>query len=359
MKRIFTIAAALIMTASVWAQSPGKMSYQAIIRDAGNTLVTTQTVGMQISILQGGATGTAVYVETQTPSTNINGLVSIEIGTGTVVSGTFNTIDWSNGPYFVKTETDPTGGTAYTIAGTSQLISVPYALHAKFAESVAQYTTTGYIHTDTILNFITNVVNGEHLFYEIASTNEVYNNQTEQFAIVGASKDNHNPIDPDNDTRAFMIHNDGVRKLTKLVILEPGELTIGVINDSVALGVDPTLAVFQMRDNTKEIIIGNGYADPLQKNLMLLTEDATMLFFTTDDGVTYRAFRFADDGIKLVRNDTIVHSVGMDGVVTINDVLNITPRATAPPSPMNGTIYFDAITNKLMVYDGTIWQACW
>jgi hypothetical protein len=143
MKRIFTIVAALMMTASVFAQAPEKMSYQAVVRDASDALVATQVVGMQISILQPAATGTAVYVETQTPTTNINGLVSIEIGSGTVVSGVFNTIDWGSGPYFIKTETDPTGGTNYTITGTSQLMSVPYALHSKIADSVAGGGTPG------------------------------------------------------------------------------------------------------------------------------------------------------------------------------------------------------------------------
>jgi hypothetical protein len=85
---------------------------------------------MQISILQGTANGSAVYVETQTPTTNINGLVSVEIGAGTT-SDDFTSIDWANGPYFIKTETDPTGGTTYSITGTSQLMSVPYALYAK------------------------------------------------------------------------------------------------------------------------------------------------------------------------------------------------------------------------------------
>jgi hypothetical protein len=114
------------------------MSYQAVIRDASNTLVTNTAVGMQISILQSTSTGTAVYVETQTPPTNANGLVSIEIGAGTVVSGTFSAIDWSAGPYFIKTETDPAGGTNFTITGTSQLLSVPYALYAKTAESATE-----------------------------------------------------------------------------------------------------------------------------------------------------------------------------------------------------------------------------
>jgi hypothetical protein len=146
MKRIITICAAILMTASVFAQAPEKMSYQAVVRDGSNALVTNQSVGMQISILQGTASGTAVYVETQTPSTNTNGLVSLEIGSGTVVSGDFTNIDWENGPYFIQTETDPTGGTNYTITGTSELLSVPYALHAKTAETV----TGGITETDPI-----------------------------------------------------------------------------------------------------------------------------------------------------------------------------------------------------------------
>ncbi|NQY09262.1 MAG: DUF1566 domain-containing protein [Flavobacteriales bacterium] len=137
MKKILTIILSLLISASVWAQSPEKMSYQAVIRDVGNTVIASQVVGMQISILQGGIAGTPVYTETQTPTTNINGLVSIEIGNGTAVLGTFSTIDWSNDTYFVKTETDPAGGTTYAITGTSQLLSVPYSLHAKTAESVA------------------------------------------------------------------------------------------------------------------------------------------------------------------------------------------------------------------------------
>ena len=124
------------LSESLQAQSPEKMSYQAVIRDGSNNLITSSNVGMRIQILQGSEFGAAVYVETHTPATNANGLVSIEIGSGTVINGDFTTIDWSNGPYYIKNEIDPTGGTSYTITGTSQLMSVPYALHAKTAESV-------------------------------------------------------------------------------------------------------------------------------------------------------------------------------------------------------------------------------
>lgn len=159
MKKIYSIIAVTLLTVSVFAQAPQSMSYQAVIRDAGNALVTNQSVGMQISILQGSATGASIYVETQTPTSNINGLVSLEIGNGTPVSGAFNTINWASGPYFIKTETDPTGGTTYTITGTTQLMSVPYALHAKTAENVmndlvddADADPTNEMNTGVVLN---------------------------------------------------------------------------------------------------------------------------------------------------------------------------------------------------------------
>src|SRR6056297_1254978 len=133
------LAIIILVNATLWAQSPEKMSYQAVIRDSDDNLVVNTSVGMQISILQGTADGAAVYVETQEPTTNANGLVSIEIGSSdaTVVSGDFTTIDWSTGIYFIKTETDLNGGSSYTITGTSQLLSVPYALHAKTADTVS------------------------------------------------------------------------------------------------------------------------------------------------------------------------------------------------------------------------------
>lgn len=128
MKKIYSIIAGLFMTVSVVAQAPQKMSYQAVIRNNNNALITSTAVGMKISVLQGSSNGTVVYSETQNPNTNTNGLVSLQIGSGTPLTGTFAGINWANGPYFIKTETDPTGGSTYTISGTNELLSVPYAL---------------------------------------------------------------------------------------------------------------------------------------------------------------------------------------------------------------------------------------
>jgi uncharacterized protein (TIGR02145 family) len=127
MKFFYAIFLLVFITAGTYAQSPQRISYQAVIRNSSNVLVTSSPVGMRISILQGSSTGTPVYIETQTPTTNLNGLVTLEIGGGTPVTGTFTSIDWSLVPYFIKTETDPNGGTSYTITGTSQILSVPYA----------------------------------------------------------------------------------------------------------------------------------------------------------------------------------------------------------------------------------------
>lgn len=157
MKKIYTlITEGIILSTSVLAQALQKMSCQTVVRDASNTILPTQDVGMPISILQGRATCTDVYVETQTPSTNTNELVSLEIGTGTLVSGNFTTIHWVNDAYFKKTETDSTGETTYTITRTIQLLSVPYALHTKTAKSITG--SIGYTETDPI--FGASIANG-------------------------------------------------------------------------------------------------------------------------------------------------------------------------------------------------------
>jgi len=144
MRKINLLLGMLLFSAIAFAQAPNKMSYQAVVRDAADQLLANKAIGVQVTIEQGTAGGAAVYVETFTPTTNANGLVTLEIGTGNIVSGDITTIDWENGPYFIKTETDPTGGTSYSLAGTTELMSVPYALHARkaaIADSVVGGTT--------------------------------------------------------------------------------------------------------------------------------------------------------------------------------------------------------------------------
>lgn len=137
MKKLLMCLVVIPMALSAFTQSPQKMNYQCIVRNESGVLMIYQSIGLKISILQYSSTGTVVYQEIYDPNpkTNANGLVSIEIGSGSPNTGVFSTINWSNGPYFLKTEIDPAGGTNYTIVGTSQLLSVPYALYAKTSET--------------------------------------------------------------------------------------------------------------------------------------------------------------------------------------------------------------------------------
>lgn len=131
MRKSFISTVILLLSTQIHAQAPQKMSYQSVIRNTSNVLLSNTNVGIQVSILQGSPSGLASYIERHTTTSNQNGLTSIEIGDGTVIAGNFSDIDWSNGPYYIKTETDPNGGTTYSISATTQLLSVPYALYAE------------------------------------------------------------------------------------------------------------------------------------------------------------------------------------------------------------------------------------
>ena len=120
------------------AQVPQKMSYQAVLRDVSNELLSLHSVGMRISITRRDISGIPVYSETHYTNTNINGVVTVQVGQGGVITGNFSKIDWSLGPYFIKTETDPNGGSDYQIIGSSELLSVPFALYALNSSSVDQ-----------------------------------------------------------------------------------------------------------------------------------------------------------------------------------------------------------------------------
>ena len=136
MKKILTFISAVFLTVSLWAQAPNKMSFQTVVRNNLGKLVVNKTIGVRLSILKTTSTGTAVYVETHSKTSNVNGLLTLEVGTGTVTTGTFAMINWSQGPYFLKTEMDVNGGSNYTITGVTEFVSVPYAKMADNANSV-------------------------------------------------------------------------------------------------------------------------------------------------------------------------------------------------------------------------------
>jgi hypothetical protein len=130
MKKYFLSLLFVVTAIAIWAQAPQRFNYQAVARDEAGTPLSNQNVGFRFSILQGGENGTVVYSETQSLATNDFGLVNTSVGSGTVQSGNFSTINWGSNSFFLKVEMDPAGGNAYSLIGSNQLLSVPYALHS-------------------------------------------------------------------------------------------------------------------------------------------------------------------------------------------------------------------------------------
>ena len=141
--RNLMMAIFIIATVNTMAQVPQSLNYQAVARNSTGALIANHPVSLRLSILSGSSTGTVVYSETQSATTNQFGLFTLSIGTGTPVSGTFNTINWSTGQYWLKAELDATGGSSYVAMGTSQLLSVPFALYAANAGTSGITGATG------------------------------------------------------------------------------------------------------------------------------------------------------------------------------------------------------------------------
>ena len=185
MKRFILSAIALAALAlNTFAQAPESMKYQSVVRDASSNIIPNQAVGMQFKILQGSPSGTNVYQETFSPTTNAYGLVIISLGTGSVVSGIFSDIDWANGPYFIETGLDVTGGSSYAIMGTSQFLSVPYAFHANSADNFTGDFTLTVSQTGDTLS-----INGGN-----------------SILVPGISALNYPPAPPANEQRAIMVY---------------------------------------------------------------------------------------------------------------------------------------------------------
>ncbi|MDC3305716.1 collagen-like protein [Flavobacteriales bacterium] len=131
MKKLFTLLATVTLSVMLFAQAPQSFSYQTVIRDASWTVLENQSVGIKISILEDVANGNVVYEESHSASTSQIGLVNLSVGEGTVMSGSFSTIDWGNHNYFIEVAVDINGGSNYIVMGSTQLRSVPYALYAE------------------------------------------------------------------------------------------------------------------------------------------------------------------------------------------------------------------------------------
>lgn len=135
MRLYFLLIAAFLPVAALKAQFPQKFNYQAVVRNNAGTIVAGQAIGLRFSIRDGAANGAIQYQETQSATTNNFGLVNIQVGGGTVVTGSFAAITWGAGSKFLEVEADINGGSNYTPLATVELVAVPYAVQADRARN--------------------------------------------------------------------------------------------------------------------------------------------------------------------------------------------------------------------------------
>ena len=127
---ILLLNSIVIISSVANAQAPQSIPYQAVARDSIGNPIANQNISLRFSVHDATANGTVVYRETHNATTNPLGLFTVNIGNGTIISGTFTTIDWGGGSKFMQVEMDATGGTSYVDMGAQQMLSVPYALNA-------------------------------------------------------------------------------------------------------------------------------------------------------------------------------------------------------------------------------------
>lgn len=147
MKIIFTTLFILLISNFAFSQSPQGIPYQAVARNSSGNILVSQPIRLRFTLHDSIATGTIVYRETFSLTTNTLGLFNVNVGLGAVVSGTFSSINWGRNSKFMQVELDPTGGTSYVDMGTTQMMSVPFALYSNSAGNLG----TGGSNSNTLL----------------------------------------------------------------------------------------------------------------------------------------------------------------------------------------------------------------
>lgn len=178
----------LLLTLGVNAQTPpNAFNYSAVARNAAGQPIATATIGIQITILKTSPTGASQYSENHFVNTDAFGLFNLVIGAGSVQSGSMTTIDWSNDNYYLKVGMDAAGGTNFLTMGTTQLLSVPYALHAKTADNVVNTNSvvtlfavsgSGQLATSASQQIILNNNNTN-----VYNPNNYYNSATGEYTV--------------------------------------------------------------------------------------------------------------------------------------------------------------------------------
>jgi hypothetical protein len=207
----------LLLTLVVNAQiPPNAFNYSAVARNAAGQPIANTTIGIQTTIIQTSTTGTSQYSENHFVNTDAFGLFNLVIGAGAVQSGSMAVIDWSNDNYYLKIGMDATGGTNFLTMGTTQLLSVPYALHAATADSLIggvpvfsgdynDLIDTPSLSAVAISGDYTDLINKPITINSIAATGDtLYLSNGQTFVASGNSSNNGGFVSPTITTNAVL-----------------------------------------------------------------------------------------------------------------------------------------------------------
>lgn len=141
------------LSSIIWGQVPQGIPYQAVARDAQGNPMANQSLTVQFSLHEASTDGQVVYQETQTSSTNAQGLFSLTFGAGVPSVGTFASINWGSGYKFLQVQAN--FGNGNVDLGTQQLMSVPYALYSGSAGNGSNQNNSNYNPSaDSVLTLI-------------------------------------------------------------------------------------------------------------------------------------------------------------------------------------------------------------
>lgn len=359
MKTLYSILLLMLVSILGYSQAPEAFNYQAVIRNASGDILTNTQIAVQASILQDSESGTAVYVERFNPTTNDYGLIALKLGMGTVQSGTFNSIDWGSHSYFIKIEVDPNNGTAYTSMGTSQLLSVPYALYAKSGGSGgedADADPTNEIQTlSKSLNTVTLSDGGGSFTDDVDDADADPANEIQNLSVSGSdltiSVGNTVTLPPpaDNSVNSDMIIDGEV----KTDDIATDAVTADKIDDGAGSGLDADLldgqqgSYYRDASNINSGPLGNayfsaygdliaeGYLDESSATDLVTLGQAESRYATP--AVAFFAFNYTADAVtstgwNIIECDTEVFDDGNDHNPSTNQFV----------APVDGVYHFSA-----------------
>jgi hypothetical protein len=352
MKKL-TLFLFLLQSTIALAQAPQKMSYQSVVRNAANQIVANQNIGVKISIVEGSITGTIVYAETHTTTTNANGLFTLEAGGGTPTTGTFATINWGNGSHYIKSEIDITGGTNYALSGTMELLSVPYAMYAANAGNTqTHFRTSIYLSGD-----ITNAQAAAKIAAELGpETDNIYIRNTTQLTTVDLSAMTHAAVIEVTDnamlktlnfsgltTMYELLHIDQNPLLNNLLLQSLTDCYDVIVNNLISLNLSSLMKCHDLRVissasfNLSSLIKCNslyiGYIENFTPPTNLVKCSSSLSMYNIAD-ITALTFPMIDAPDLEIYNNPLLASISFPALASMCCRLNLS-RNALPTSEIN------------------------